>query len=144
MPEKNYCEMMAFKLQCDATKVIFSSCGFFHCTFAKYSFRIAWKITSCEHKNVFSIYGSFWKNWCISTGRIFNLHNLKGNGNKLELGAVFVCLPIWPPSEPPCFIGTLAGISTDKMCVTVRNNIFVDLNSFRDITVLLSNDLTSH
>lgn len=56
--------------------------------------------------------------------KIFNLHNLKGNGNKLELGAVFVCLPIWPPSEPPCFIGTLAGISTDKMCVTVRNFFF--------------------
>ncbi len=84
------------------------------------------------------------KNVCISTGCIFNLQNLKGNGNKLEVGAVFVCLPIWPPSEPPCFKGTLAGISTDKMWVTVRNNMFVDLNIFRDITVLLSNVLTSH
>ncbi len=48
-------------------------------------FRIAWKITSCECKNFFAIYGSFCEIDMFPLGifsiHTFNLRNLKGNGN---------------------------------------------------------------
>ncbi len=50
-------------------------------------FRIAWKITSCERKNFFAIYGSFCEIDTFPLGvfsiRNFNLRNLKGNGTRL-------------------------------------------------------------